>query len=71
MNKTIEGLWQQAIVESGKARPFEATWHQVKDRFAELLIKRCADAGSSAAYCGGELRRVREDILALGEPDDL
>ena len=72
MNKTIEQMWQQAVVEAGKERPFEATWGNVKDKFAELLIECCAEeaffALPSIAY--KDAKYIENKILKLGEPDE-
>lgn len=70
MNKTIEEMWTTAILVAGKENQFETTWADVRDKFAKLLIERCASIVCFSAPDDDIADYLKYEVLKLGAPDE-
>lgn len=70
MSRVIKEMWQTAIVAAGKENQFETTWGDVRDKFAKLLIERCARIAYSSAPDDDIADYLQREVLKLGAPDE-
>jgi len=70
MNNAIKEIWQTAVVAAGNEKSFSTTCGDVRDKFAKLMIERCASVVYSVAPSGDIADYLQYEVLKLGEPDE-